>query len=61
MVKLWQRSSIAKIAIKRGVQLTTSERMAEDIKVLKECFGVVLYIIHKKVVSFPCLLVGILL
>lgn len=34
MVKLWQRSSIAKIAIKRGVQLTTSERMAEDIKKL---------------------------
>ncbi|KAK4361583.1 hypothetical protein RND71_020535 [Anisodus tanguticus] len=32
MIKLWQRSSIAKIAIKRGVQLTTSERMAEDIK-----------------------------
>ncbi|KAH0640371.1 hypothetical protein KY285_036957 [Solanum tuberosum] len=34
MVKMWQRSSIAKIAIKRGVQLTTSERMAEDIKKL---------------------------
>ncbi|CAN4091195.1 unnamed protein product [Withania somnifera] len=34
MVRLWQRSSIAKIAIKRGVQLTTSERMAEDIKKL---------------------------
>ncbi|KAH0635018.1 hypothetical protein KY284_037804 [Solanum tuberosum] len=34
MVTLWQRSSIAKIAIKRGVQLTTSERMAEDIKKL---------------------------
>lgn len=34
IVKLWQRSSIAKIAIKRGVQLTTSERMAEDIKKL---------------------------
>ncbi|OIS98858.1 PREDICTED: CRM-domain containing factor CFM3A, chloroplastic/mitochondrial-like [Nicotiana attenuata] len=34
MIKLWQRSSIAKIAIKRGVQLTTSERMAEDIKKL---------------------------
>lgn len=33
MVKLWERSSIAKIALKRGVQLTTSERMAEDIKV----------------------------
>ncbi|KAM0936644.1 putative RNA-binding, CRM domain, CRM-domain containing factor CFM3, YhbY-like superfamily [Dioscorea sansibarensis] len=34
MAKLWQRSSIAKIALKRGVQLTTSERMAEDIKKL---------------------------
>ena len=33
MIKLWERSSIAKIALKRGVQLTTSERMAEDIKV----------------------------
>ncbi|KAG9131979.1 hypothetical protein Leryth_017181 [Lithospermum erythrorhizon] len=32
MVKLWERSSVAKIALKRGVQLTTSERMAEDIK-----------------------------
>lgn len=34
MVKLWERSSVAKIALKRGVQLTTSERMAEDIKVI---------------------------
>lgn len=34
MVKLWERSSISKIALKRGVQLTTSERMAEDIKKL---------------------------
>ncbi|KAM1301589.1 hypothetical protein ACFX2H_012603 [Malus domestica] len=32
MAKLWERSLIAKIALKRGVQLTTSERMAEDIK-----------------------------
>ncbi|CAA7028121.1 unnamed protein product [Microthlaspi erraticum] len=32
MVTLWQKSSIAKVALKRGVQLTTSERMAEDIK-----------------------------
>lgn len=35
MVKLWERSSIAKIALKRGVQLTTSERMAEDLKVTR--------------------------
>lgn len=34
MIKLWERSSIVKIALKRGVQLTTSERMAEDIKKL---------------------------
>lgn len=34
MAKLWERSSIAKIALKRGVQLTTSERMAEEIKVI---------------------------
>lgn len=34
MAKLWERSSIAKIALKRGVQLTTSERMAEEIKVM---------------------------
>ncbi|CAK9167943.1 unnamed protein product [Ilex paraguariensis] len=36
MIKLWEKSSIAKIALKRGVQLTTSERMAEDIKKLTE-------------------------
>ena len=41
MVKLWERSSIAKIALKRGVQLTTSERMAEDIKVsVDNCFKI---------------------
>lgn len=34
MIKLWERSSIAKITLKRGVQLTTSERMAEEIKKL---------------------------
>nr|GLL30520.1 CRM-domain containing factor CFM3A, chloroplastic/mitochondrial isoform X1 [Ipomoea trifida] len=34
MIKLWEKCSIAKIALKRGVQLTTSERMAEDIKKL---------------------------
>ncbi|KAK9146482.1 hypothetical protein Sjap_006385 [Stephania japonica] len=32
MAKLWERSSIAKIALKRGVQLTAIDRMAEDIK-----------------------------
>ncbi|XP_020965359.1 CRM-domain containing factor CFM3A, chloroplastic/mitochondrial isoform X2 [Arachis ipaensis] len=34
MIKLWEKSSIAKVALKRGVPLTTSERMAEDIKKL---------------------------
>ncbi|XP_050220049.1 CRM-domain containing factor CFM3, chloroplastic/mitochondrial [Mercurialis annua] len=33
MVKLWERSAIAKIAIKRGVQNTHNERMAEELKV----------------------------
>ncbi|XWS53870.1 hypothetical protein CRYUN_Cryun10bG0037400 [Craigia yunnanensis] len=32
MIKLWEKSSIAKITLKRGVQLNTSERMAEDMK-----------------------------
>ncbi|KAL2923260.1 CRM-domain containing factor CFM3A chloroplastic/mitochondrial [Bienertia sinuspersici] len=32
IVRLWERSSIAKVALKRGVQLTTSEKMAEEIK-----------------------------
>ncbi|KAL5574427.1 hypothetical protein UlMin_016126 [Ulmus minor] len=34
MIKLWETSSIAKIALKHGVQLTTSERMAEELKKL---------------------------
>lgn len=33
MVKLWERSAIAKIAIKRGVLNTCNERMAEELKV----------------------------
>ncbi|XP_057536652.1 CRM-domain containing factor CFM3A, chloroplastic/mitochondrial-like isoform X2 [Amaranthus tricolor] len=32
IVKLWERSSIAKVALKRGVQLTTSEKMTEELK-----------------------------
>uniref|UniRef100_A0A7N1A9I8 CRM domain-containing protein n=1 Tax=Kalanchoe fedtschenkoi TaxID=63787 RepID=A0A7N1A9I8_KALFE len=32
IVKLWEASSIAKVALKRGVQLTTSERMADELK-----------------------------
>ncbi|KAM3754404.1 hypothetical protein ACB098_03G162600 [Castanea mollissima] len=34
MIKLWEKSSIAKIALKRGAQLTTSESTAEEIKKL---------------------------
>ncbi|KAK9275797.1 hypothetical protein L1049_023067 [Liquidambar formosana] len=34
MVKLWERSAIAKIAIKRGVLNTSNERMTEEIKKL---------------------------
>lgn len=33
MMKLWEKSAIAKIAIKRGVQNTCNERMAEELKV----------------------------
>nr|CAB3456897.1 unnamed protein product [Digitaria exilis] len=33
MVKLWEKSTIAKIAIKRGVPNTCNDRMAEEIKV----------------------------
>ncbi|PKA47170.1 Chloroplastic group IIA intron splicing facilitator CRS1, chloroplastic [Apostasia shenzhenica] len=34
MAKLWEKSCIAKIALKRGVQLTTSERIAAELKKL---------------------------
>ncbi|XP_071904325.1 CRM-domain containing factor CFM3, chloroplastic/mitochondrial-like [Coffea arabica] len=34
MLKLWEKCAIAKIAIKRGVQNTCNERMAEELKVL---------------------------
>ncbi|KAK4766681.1 hypothetical protein SAY87_008323 [Trapa incisa] len=34
MAKLWERSAIAKIAIKRGVQNTCNDRMAEELKKL---------------------------
>ncbi|XP_011093738.1 CRM-domain containing factor CFM3, chloroplastic/mitochondrial [Sesamum indicum] len=34
MVKLWEKSAIAKIAIKRGVPNTSNERMAEELKIL---------------------------
>lgn len=35
MVKLWEKSEIAKIAIKRGAQNTNSDMMAEELKVGK--------------------------
>nr|XP_048327585.1 CRM-domain containing factor CFM3, chloroplastic/mitochondrial-like isoform X2 [Ziziphus jujuba var. spinosa] len=34
MVKLWEKSAIAKIAIKRGVENTCNERMAEELRQL---------------------------
>ncbi|KAL6558567.1 hypothetical protein OROMI_018917 [Orobanche minor] len=34
IVKLWEKSAIAKIVIKRGVQNTSNERMAEGLKIL---------------------------
>ncbi|KAK2989667.1 hypothetical protein RJ640_021587 [Escallonia rubra] len=34
MVKLWEKSALAKIAIKRGVLNTLNERMAEELKLL---------------------------
>ncbi|KAI4344523.1 hypothetical protein L6164_011740 [Bauhinia variegata] len=34
MVKLWEKSAIAKIAIKRGVENTCNERMTEELKKL---------------------------
>ena len=33
IVKVWEKSSIVKIAIKRGVPNTSNDRMAEEIKV----------------------------
>jgi len=33
IVKLWETSAIAKIAIKRGVPFTSNDRMAEELKV----------------------------
>lgn len=32
-MKLWEKSAIAKIAVKRGVENTRNERMAEELKV----------------------------
>ncbi|XP_022147610.1 CRM-domain containing factor CFM3, chloroplastic/mitochondrial [Momordica charantia] len=34
MVQLWEKCAIAKIAIKRGVENTRNERMAEELKIL---------------------------
>lgn len=34
IAKLWEKSAIAKIAIKRGVLNTNNERMAEELKIL---------------------------
>ena len=53
MAKLWERSSIAKIALKRGVQLTTSERMAEEIKVIKHTWSTFLTSGSNLTCTFP--------
>lgn len=34
LVKLWETSAIAKIAIKRGVPFTNNDRMAEELVVI---------------------------
>jgi hypothetical protein len=34
IVKLWEKCELAKIAVKRGVQNTNSELMAEELKVV---------------------------
>ena len=33
IVKLWEKSEIVKLGVKRGVQNTNNERMAEELKV----------------------------
>lgn len=38
IIKLWERCEIVKIAVKRGVQNTNSELMAEELKV-NYCFS----------------------
>jgi len=38
MLKLWEKCEIAKIAIKRGVQNTSSELMADELKVSERLF-----------------------
>ncbi|RVX08852.1 CRM-domain containing factor CFM2, chloroplastic [Vitis vinifera] len=39
MIKLWEKCEIAKIAVKRGVQNTNSEMMAEELKSGSSIFG----------------------
>ena len=34
MIKLWERTDVVKIGVKRGVQNTSNERMAEELKVI---------------------------
>ena len=34
IAKLWEKSEIVKIGVKRGVQNTSNERMAEELKVI---------------------------
>lgn len=49
MVKLWERSAIAKVAIKRGVLNTRNERMAEELKVRLQKYCSLLNVQHFKI------------
>lgn len=47
IVKLWEKSLVAKIAVKRGIQNTNNKLMAEELKVLKlilACYVELFYI-----------------
>lgn len=50
IVKLWEKCEIAKIAVKRGVQNTNSELMAEELKVGNKFIT----IIHPGLLSWRC-------
>lgn len=39
ILKLWEKSLVAKIAVKRGIQNTNNKLMAEEIKVTKLKFS----------------------
>lgn len=48
ILKLWEKSLIAKIAVKRGIQNTNNKLMADEIKVLSFLFfSLMLYVWEK--------------